>query len=184
MARPSPPIISRDSVVERALEIIDHEGLDALTIRRVGSEFGVSSAALYHHFTNKEEIVVGAAELALRRTPTPDADAHSDPEGLLVQGAHLLRDMLGAHPSLLPALVDRERLGIGDRLLKGVQDRLALQGYDRSTTKLCLEVIECLVIGIVYRSVVAPDRSSEIDGTAFTRSVRAVVKAFAPGQPP
>ena len=53
-------------VVERALAIVDAEGLDALTVRKVADEFGVTPMALYWHFSNKDALLeaVGDAVLA------------------------------------------------------------------------------------------------------------------------
>ncbi len=46
----------------RALEIADDEGLEAVTIRRVAKELGVTPMALYWHFTDKEELLGAMAE--------------------------------------------------------------------------------------------------------------------------
>ena len=65
MPRPKFALISRRKTLEAALHIIDTEGLDALSLRRLAIELNVNPASLYHHFSNKEEILVGAAMLAL-----------------------------------------------------------------------------------------------------------------------
>src|SRR3954453_11416538 len=49
--------LSRDAIVERALDIADAETLDAVTIRRLGQEFGVTPMALYWHVKNKDELL-------------------------------------------------------------------------------------------------------------------------------
>ncbi|MGV9598550.1 TetR family transcriptional regulator [Streptosporangium sandarakinum] len=54
--------LTREAVVERALEIGDAEGLQAVTIRRLAQELGVTPMALYWHFKNKEQLVVGMAD--------------------------------------------------------------------------------------------------------------------------
>ncbi|NED59553.1 TetR family transcriptional regulator, partial [Streptomyces sp. SID10244] len=48
--------MNREAVVDRALEIADAEGLDAVSIRRMAQEFGVTPMALYWHFNNKDEM--------------------------------------------------------------------------------------------------------------------------------
>src|SRR5580704_7435789 len=101
VARPKIPLISRDSVLDLALRIIDREGLDALSVRRIGEELGVNSASLYHHFQNKHDIVVSAAELALLRTPLRlPTSSVSDWRELLLLGSQQLRDFLLSHPEL------------------------------------------------------------------------------------
>jgi len=48
--------LSRDAVVDRALALADQEGLAAVTIRRLGQEFGVTPMALYWHVSSKDEL--------------------------------------------------------------------------------------------------------------------------------
>ena len=55
--RPAREDLSRDVVVERALSIADVEGLEAVTIRRLAQEFGVTPMALYWHVSNKDELL-------------------------------------------------------------------------------------------------------------------------------
>ena len=41
--------LTRDRVVEAALRVMDEEGLDAVSMRRVAREVGVEAMSLYHH---------------------------------------------------------------------------------------------------------------------------------------
>lgn len=50
------------AIAERALEIGDAEGLEAVTIRRLATDLGVTPMALYWHFKNKEQLLVGMAD--------------------------------------------------------------------------------------------------------------------------
>jgi TetR/AcrR family tetracycline transcriptional repressor len=54
--------LTRELVVEQALEIGDAEGLQAVTIRRLAQELGVTPMALYWHFKNKELLTIGMAD--------------------------------------------------------------------------------------------------------------------------
>jgi TetR/AcrR family tetracycline transcriptional repressor len=49
--------LTREALVERALQLADAEGLDAVTVRRLGQELGVTAMALYWHVKNKEELL-------------------------------------------------------------------------------------------------------------------------------
>src|SRR5215813_9521503 len=48
--------LSRDAIVEAAVRIVDAEGVDALTIRRLGEELGTGAATLYWHIAGKDEL--------------------------------------------------------------------------------------------------------------------------------
>ncbi|MEV0621637.1 TetR family transcriptional regulator [Nonomuraea sp. NPDC050404] len=50
------------TIAERALEIGDAEGLDAVTIRRLATDLGVTPMALYWHHKNKEQLIIGMAD--------------------------------------------------------------------------------------------------------------------------
>src|SRR5215471_6929197 len=54
--------LSKAAVIDRALAIGDAEGLDAVTIRRVANELGVTPMALYWHFRAKDQLLAGLAE--------------------------------------------------------------------------------------------------------------------------
>ena len=54
--------LSRKAIVERALTIADAEGLEAVTIRRVAQEFGVTPMALYWHVQNKDELLAAMGQ--------------------------------------------------------------------------------------------------------------------------
>jgi AcrR family transcriptional regulator len=49
--------LDREAVVDAALRVVDAEGLDAVTIRRVAEELGTSGTALYTYVRDKDELV-------------------------------------------------------------------------------------------------------------------------------
>src|SRR5215472_411442 len=54
--------LSKPAVVDRALALADADGLDALTIRRLAQDLGVTPMALYWHFRSKEELITAVAD--------------------------------------------------------------------------------------------------------------------------
>ncbi|MFC4112312.1 TetR/AcrR family transcriptional regulator [Nonomuraea zeae] len=54
--------LTAQAIAERALEIGDAEGLDAVTIRRLATDLGVTPMALYWHYKNKEQLLLGMAD--------------------------------------------------------------------------------------------------------------------------
>jgi AcrR family transcriptional regulator len=48
--------LSREAIVDAALAILDAEGVEALTIRRLGQELGTGAASLYWHIAGKDEL--------------------------------------------------------------------------------------------------------------------------------
>lgn len=160
MGRPSKPLISRKRTLEVALNIIDKEGLDALSIRRLGRELDVQGISLYHHFQGKDDILTGVCALALAdvRTPTSSELPWRD---WLFQNAVAYRKALKAHPNLIPILMKRHPLRIGLSEHNATAALLAVQGVPAGAVMPLLEALEELALGSAsYQSAVENDEHS------------------------
>src|SRR3712207_4916765 len=67
---------SRDEVAEAALHLLEREGLEALTVRRVAAEVGIPPTNLYGYFRGKDELVDAVINLGARRSPLPEVSGH------------------------------------------------------------------------------------------------------------
>lgn len=61
--------LSRDRVLRAALDLVDREGVAALTMRRLGSELGVEAMSLYSYVESKEDLIDGVVEQVFRQMP-------------------------------------------------------------------------------------------------------------------
>src|ERR1700736_1609242 len=57
--------LTRAAIVRRALKIGEAEGLDAVSLRRLASEFGVTPMALYRHVRDKQDLINAMAEVVM-----------------------------------------------------------------------------------------------------------------------
>src|SRR3954471_12319634 len=62
---PGRPGLTRKSVVARALEIGTAEGLEAVSLRRLAQDFGVTPMALYRHVRDKQDLINAMTEVVL-----------------------------------------------------------------------------------------------------------------------
>lgn len=146
MARPKVPLISKRETLETALRIIDEEGIDALSMRRLATELNVNGASFYYHFHNKDEIIVGAAELALDDMRAP-RDTGEDWRTWIIRNARLYRKALLNHPDLAMVMLRRGRLRIGLRRLDASVKRLEQQGVPIEATWAIIEALETFALG-------------------------------------
>jgi AcrR family transcriptional regulator len=120
--------ITRDVVLAAALEIIDREGADALSMRRLARALGRDPMILYRHTPNKAELLDGVAETVLAQLQIDPADP--DWAGQLRAVARDYRRLALAHPHVVPLLVTRPLatpLGLRPRgTLRPLEDILAL----------------------------------------------------------
>jgi len=100
--------LSKSAVVDRALNLADAEGLDALTIRKLAQDLGVTPMALYWHFRSKEELLEGVAEQVWG-----EIDVSVDPSGpwwaQLQGGLESLIRVLRAHPAAPQLVLGHEK---------------------------------------------------------------------------
>ncbi|KAB7754739.1 TetR/AcrR family transcriptional regulator [Mycolicibacterium phlei] len=147
MARPRKPLISRRGVLEAALRIIDEGGLDSVSIRRLADELGVNGASLYHHFPGgKDEILIGAAQLALvdvADDPDPDLPWREWLKGM----ANRYRDALAAHPGIVPIAIRRQEVGMGTQEFEAAATRLLQGGLPSAAIVPLLDAIENFIVG-------------------------------------
>jgi AcrR family transcriptional regulator len=104
MARPSRPLLSRERIVACALGLVDEEGLQAVSTRRLAAELGVSGPSLYNHFRNKDEILDAVADTVCAQVEVSMFTDGTDWRRALVDWARSYRAALNAHPNIVPFL--------------------------------------------------------------------------------
>nr|WP_272921470.1 MULTISPECIES: TetR/AcrR family transcriptional regulator [unclassified Streptomyces] len=96
-------------ITRAALEIVDAEGLTALTMRRVAEETGVRHTSLYRHVASRDELLVELVDHVLGEVAPRQTGAGWRAD--LEQAAHAFRQVLLAHPAVVPLLTVGQLLG-------------------------------------------------------------------------
>ncbi|GAA2148426.1 TetR/AcrR family transcriptional regulator [Kitasatospora kazusensis] len=104
MARPRTPLLSRDRIVGAALALVDAEGLDALSTRRLAAGLSVSGPSLYNHFATKDELLDAVVDSVMGEVDLSMFDAVADWRTALRDWARSYRAALAAHPNIVPVL--------------------------------------------------------------------------------
>ena len=97
--------ITRDVVLAAALEIIDRDGADALSMRRLARALDRDPMILYRHAPGKAALLDGVAETVLAQLQVDSADP--DWAGQLREVARRFRALALAHPHVVPLIVTR-----------------------------------------------------------------------------
>ncbi len=131
-------------LLRAALRVVDAEGLDALTMRRLGEEVGADAAMVYRLFPGKEELLEALADAVFGETPDhgPQGARGGDAaDGFerLRRAAHGVRLALLAHPALIgvavrrpprqPATFHGMDAGVGLLLAEGLDPPEAARSY-------------------------------------------------------
>jgi AcrR family transcriptional regulator len=130
--------ISREAIVAAAIQLLDKNGLAALSMRRLAEELGTGAASLYWHVANKDGLLDLVMDEVIGEGKVPDPD----PEHWQEQVKQIARDQRAAslrHPWLVRVSIGRIPMGPNalrytERILAilraaGLPQQLAVQGY-------------------------------------------------------
>ncbi|RAM36788.1 TetR/AcrR family transcriptional regulator C-terminal domain-containing protein [Arthrobacter globiformis] len=98
------PRLDRARVLSAALELVDEEGLEALTMRRLGQRLGRDPMSLYRYAENRSALLDGLTELVLGQLTVPHG---MDWQATLRGAAHDMRRLALLHPNVVPLLMTR-----------------------------------------------------------------------------
>jgi AcrR family transcriptional regulator len=124
----TPPEVSRSVILHAALRIVDRDGIDGFSMRRLSDDVGRDPTVIYRHVPNKAAVLDGVVEIVLGQlyvdTAAPDWAAQ------LRTVAHDFRRLALEHPNMVPLLVTRPLITpLGQRLpgmLRPLEDVIAL----------------------------------------------------------
>ncbi len=159
--------LSREVVVRTALRLMDVEGLEAVTMRRLGRDLGVEAMSLYNHVRDKDDLLDGVAQAAMADFQyQPDPNGHWLEQGRAV--AHEWRRLLKLHPSLMTLLVERKHPLTDAAALRPMEVALAIlrrAGLSERDTVYAFQAIGGYIFGFVMMEVgnVAPGRPGSIE---------------------
>ncbi|MFF8837255.1 TetR/AcrR family transcriptional regulator [Streptomyces sp. NPDC015130] len=91
-----PPLTSRAQILETARRLIDEDGWEKLTIRRLAGEVGVGATTLYHHIRNKDDLLLHLLNHHIGQIGRPQSP--DSPRDRIVTAATAMHDALTAWP--------------------------------------------------------------------------------------
>jgi AcrR family transcriptional regulator len=98
--------LSRQDVLATALRLIDADGVEALSMRRMGKALGRDPMRLYRFASSKDELFDAVVELVLGELQVPAVE-DGNWEDVLRRTAHAFREIALTHPHVVPLLVTR-----------------------------------------------------------------------------
>jgi AcrR family transcriptional regulator len=104
-----PPRTSRAEILSAARRLIDRDGWEQLTIRRLAVETGTSPATVYYHVRDKEDLLVQLLNYYADQIPRPELP--DDPRERIVAAATLMHDELAAWPWVVEIITADDLLG-------------------------------------------------------------------------
>ena len=181
MAAPKPASeerarITREQIVEAALELLDRDGLDALSMRRLADSIGVGTMTLYGYFRSKSELLDAVMDSASAGAGSLELTGSWRERARTV--ALAMRRGLERHPSLVELrlrrpLVRPSQFAFTEAAVRALVD----SGLDKPAAARAFRVLFTYVFGFVAFS---PGSAADDQG----REIRAALSALPPDEYP
>jgi AcrR family transcriptional regulator len=159
--------LTRELITETALDIVAHEGLGALSMRRLAQELDVWPMSMYRHFRDKEDLLDAVAAAGAERVKLPRG--RGDARSRLSALAEETRGALARQPSDLRrrtlASPGMERLGAAAR------EVFEQSGASPEDAVIAWRAVLAYVIGSIEI-----DAAIETEGAAFDAGLERVVR--------
>ena len=106
MGRPSEPLLSKEIIVDAAMEIVDESGIPAMTTRAIAKRLGVGQASLYNHVSSRDELLELLNARVLAGVDLSVLD-HPDWTEAVYRGTLAFLDAVQRHPNMIVVLATR-----------------------------------------------------------------------------
>jgi AcrR family transcriptional regulator len=156
--------LNADRIIDASMALLDRDGLDGLSMRRLGAELGSGATSVYWHVANKEALLdlvvdrlMEEANAATRQVPGSTWRAE------LASYAMALRLVLGRHAAAAALISTRAPVGPeGLRFMEGVMSALADAGFGGRQRALAYAALTGYTIG----QVIVEQRQAPTDGAS------------------
>jgi AcrR family transcriptional regulator len=148
------PQLSREVVLNAALQVLEKEGGEALTMRRVADQVGASASSLYGYVANKEELVQLVLDRIFEEMQVPPTDSWQD---TLREAGRAMLAMYRRHPGVAALTLGRvavtpSMLPLGER----IASELRAAGMPDQVTTFVGDLAGLYVGGFAYELDVTP----------------------------
>jgi len=147
--------LTRERVLLAAMHIADADGIGTLTMRSLADTLAVKPMAIYHHMTNKEQILDGIVDLVFAEIVQPPIDAPW--RAALASRAASVREVLGRHPWTIGLMESRR--APGPATLRHHETVIALlrnAGFTHAAIAHAIAFLDAYVYGFALQEVSLP----------------------------
>ena len=158
--------LSRDRVLRTALKLADRDGIESMSMRKLGDELGVEAMSLYNHVANKDDLLDGLIDIVFGEivVPPPSAGWRT----AMRERAIAARKTLKKHPWALGVMESRRRPGPANlRHHDGVLAALRNDGFSVEMAAHAYSLLDAYIYGFTLNELSLPlDTHESVAGVA------------------
>ena len=170
--------LNRDRVLREAVAMVDEEGIDALSMRRLARRLGVEAMSIYYHVENKDALLDGMIDLIMEEIELPEPNADWLPGNR--RRAISLHDMLTRHAWAAPLMESRRKPGpVALRYYDAVLGSFRTAGFSVPMAAHAFAAIDAYVYGFGLQELSLP-----FDEVPVEEIAQALLEALPPDEYP
>ncbi|AJT68497.1 TetR/AcrR family transcriptional regulator [Streptomyces chattanoogensis] len=175
--RPQREQLTREQIVAAAIELLDLEGIEALSMRKLGSRLNAAATSLYRHVANRDELIQLVVDDVYGELELPATADRTQWRAAVTRIAADLRAMTLRHPWIAPELGQVGLVHIGPnamRMSSGMLAQFEAAGFPANEKDQAVGTLTAYVIGIAtseaaYLSLIARSGKTEQEWVADLR---------------
>jgi AcrR family transcriptional regulator len=172
-AQRPPRTLSRASIVDAALTVLDAEGLAAVTMRRVATALGTGPASLYAHFADKDEMVAAVLDRVISEIPFPETIEADRWEEQLKEIARAARATYRRHRDIARASLGNIPTGEGS--LPGMNTMVGILlagGVSPEVASLSVDILALYITASAFEESLETFPTGEEESAAFHEELK------------
>lgn len=145
------PVLSREQIVSAALELLDADGVDALSMRKLGTRLSAGATSMYSHVANKDELVELVVDEVYGEVRVPDSGDPTRWRETATACAHDLRSTLLRHPWIVSVLGETGVAYLGPNMMRLSEGLLAVfedAGFPLEEADQAVNALVAYVVGV------------------------------------
>jgi AcrR family transcriptional regulator len=166
--------LNRDAIVAAALAVLDADGLDAVTMRRVANELDTGPASLYAHVADKEEMVAAVLDRVAGEVTVPTTFEAADWQEQLKAIGRDTRAAFGRHRDIARATLGVVPVGPNAlTIVNAILGLLRAGGVSDRVAALSVDILALYFGAVSYEeSLEASDKHAGADGEIYHEQLR------------
>ncbi|MCX4718417.1 TetR/AcrR family transcriptional regulator [Streptomyces virginiae] len=144
------PALSRALIVAAAVRLLDAEGIEELSMRKLGTGMGAAATSLYRHVTGKDELIELVLDEVYGELEVPGAASAAEWRDAVSRGGHDLRAMALRHPWVASVIGRVGPARLGPNLTRATDRMRALLrtgGFPADEAELAMRAVVSYVVG-------------------------------------
>jgi AcrR family transcriptional regulator len=145
------PALSREQIVSAALRLLDADGIDALSMRKLGTRLNAGATSMYTHVANKDELIELVVDEVYGEVEAPRTGDGTGWRAAITRCAHSTRSTLLRHPWIVSVLGEAGVAYLGPNMLRLSEAMLAVfeeAGFSLEAADQAVNTVVAYVIGV------------------------------------